>query len=592
MAITGKSGVSTGVDIKASEIGEGLITASTTASAQALMGGSAVGRQIFEAATTAAAQTALGSGVVGRQIFAAATTAQVNTIVGGGVSSLNGLTGDLFITSDDASVSVSAGAAGVDLTVNDASISVTADQVSDATTVGKAIMRAATTAAALDDLGAGAVGKLVFAATTTAAVQDTIGAGAFGKAMLAAATTAAAQNALGVGAVGRQIFEAATTAAVTSITGGGAGFTGSAADVPFTAGSLVHVSGADVQAAINSIDGALERVSAASIGASTIGKSIFTAPTTAAVHNLLESGVAGLTVYKAATTAAAQNVLGIGVVGRQVFEAATTAAAQTALGGGVVGRLVFATGTTAAALDSLGGGAVGKTLFAASTTAAAQTIIGAFVSANFATTAQAIAGTNDGTVMNPVLTKNAIATLGGGAAGLTVIASGSCATGSPTVIDITSIPATYRSLILYVDSASNSVATRGLVIGVDAGGGLLDTNSYFTQTLNTTTTVNTGATQGLWTTITQTAAQTSSCIIEFPAYQSGPIKQYYGQMEAAATSGSPWQTASLRNVFQGVMIDNSDSLPKTGAIAGIRLTWNNVATGVFDGGTYALYGVN
>ena len=92
--------------------------------------------------------------------------------------------------------------------------------------------------------------------------------------------------------------------------------------------------------------------------------------------------------------------------------AATTAAAQSALGGGAVGKTVFTAATTAAALDSLGGGTVGKTLFAVATTAAAQTIIGAFVSANFATTAQANAGTNDGTVMNPVLTKNAIATLG------------------------------------------------------------------------------------------------------------------------------------------------------------------------------------
>jgi len=86
VAISGKSGVSTGVDIKASEIGEALITVTTTASAQNLMGGSAVGRALFESATTAAALDSLGGGTVGKQIFAAATTAAVTNITGGGSS--------------------------------------------------------------------------------------------------------------------------------------------------------------------------------------------------------------------------------------------------------------------------------------------------------------------------------------------------------------------------------------------------------------------------------------------------------------------------------------------------------------------------
>ena len=615
MAITGKSGVSTGVEIKASVIGEDLITATTTASAQSIIGVSTVGGQILGASSTAAAQSALGGSVVGRQIFEAATTAAVNTIVGGGVSSLNGQTGALSITSDDTSVAISAGVNGVDLTVNDASISVTADQVSDATTVGKAVMRAATTAAALDDLGAGAVGKLLFATATTAAAQDSLGAGTFGKAMLAAATTAAAQNALGVGTVGRQIFEAATTAAVNTIVGGG--FTGSAADVPFTPGSLVHVSATNVQTAIDQIDGALERVSAASIGASTIGKSIFTATTTAAVHDLLEGGAAGLTVYKAATTAAAQNVLGIGAVGRQVFESATTAAAQTALGGGVVGRLLFATGTTAAALDNLGGGAVGKTVFAAATTAAAldslgggtvgkllfatattaaaqnalggtavgkslfgatttaaaQTIIGAFVSANFATTAQANAGTNDGTVMNPVLVKNAIAALGGTSAGLTSIATGS-PTGVATV-DITSIPATYRALVLHVSGISNATATRAFLVTPNAGAGLGSELCDYHQIAGTTTTSIVDTVE-MYTGVTQTAANTTDLILIIPYYQSGPFKTYYGRCIAAA--------GGTLTSFWGYLGS------ATGAVEGLRLYWNG--SGNFDAGSYTLYGVN
>lgn len=84
MAVTGKSGISFGVEIKASEIGEGLITAITTASAQSMMGGSAVGRALFGAATTAAAQNLLETGTVGLQVWKTATTAAAQNALGGG----------------------------------------------------------------------------------------------------------------------------------------------------------------------------------------------------------------------------------------------------------------------------------------------------------------------------------------------------------------------------------------------------------------------------------------------------------------------------------------------------------------------------
>jgi len=43
------------------------------------------------------------------------------------------------------------------------------------TVVGEAVYTAATTAAALDDLGAGTAGKAILATSTTAAAQDTLG---------------------------------------------------------------------------------------------------------------------------------------------------------------------------------------------------------------------------------------------------------------------------------------------------------------------------------------------------------------------------------------------------------------------------------
>lgn len=216
----------------------------------------------------------------------------------------------------------------------------------------------------------------------------------------------------------------------------------------------------------------------------------------------------------------------------------------------------------------------------------------AFTSANFSSTAQAAAGTDATTVMNPVLTKNAIAALASGSAGLTVIASGNLATGSPTVVDITSIPQTYRSLVLYVKGATNSVATRALQVDVDFGNGLGSGNNFasYHQINNTTASSFVGATNIIWSIVTQTAAQTSSCIINFHAYQSGPIKQYDGMFSTADTAGSEFNTAANLGNVEGVFINNG--VVETRGLTGIRITWNNVATGVFDGGTYTLYGVN
>lgn len=216
----------------------------------------------------------------------------------------------------------------------------------------------------------------------------------------------------------------------------------------------------------------------------------------------------------------------------------------------------------------------------------------AFTSADYSTTAQANAGTDNTTVMNPVLTKNAIAALGtGAAAGLTIIASGSF--GSVTELDITSIPTTYRALVLYIDSATNSVATRALRVSVDTGLGLGNAGNLvsYQQIAGTTVTevLSGAANQELWTGVTQTAAQGTSCVIDFPAYQSGPIKRYSGRVAAAASVGSEWSATGIS--VTGVLVDAS-GVERTGAITGIRITWNNVATGVFDGGTYALYGVN
>jgi hypothetical protein len=175
--------------------------------------------------------------------------------------------------------------------------------------------------------------------------------------------------------------------------------------------------------------------------------------------------------------------------------------------------------------------------------------------------------------------------------GLTTIASGNLATGSPTVVDITSIPATYKSLVLYIYNASNSVATRGLTIEIDAGLGLPSTSQRvnFHQIAGTTVTAVAAGQQIAWTTVTQTAAQATHVYLEIPAYQSGPVKFYHGKAKTAATA-SDWSSGTQTS-FWGDLHNGSDASPLTGAVVGIRITWETVSTGVFDGGTYALYGV-
>lgn len=259
---------------------------------------------------------------------------------------------------------------------------------------------------------------------------------------------------------------------------------------------------------------------------------------------------------------------------------------ETAVSGGSTG-FVYASAADADILSQ--SGALNRLGATVVTTAAVSAVVhGDMV----ATTAQAIAGTATGVIMNPVLVKNAIGSLGGSASGLTTIASGNLATGSPTVVDITSIPQTYRGLVLYINSASNSVATRALVVRViTTGGSFATADDYAAEWKQISgTTVSDSGSDSLWSPDTQTAAQVTHAVINFPAYQSGPIKQFNGIIKTDATADQ-W-TSGIRVLTHGYLVQGNTSAARTEAIIGIRITWDNVATGVFDAGTYALYGVN
>lgn len=176
--------------------------------------------------------------------------------------------------------------------------------------------------------------------------------------------------------------------------------------------------------------------------------------------------------------------------------------------------------------------------------------------------------------------------------GLTVIASGNLSTGSTSAIDITSIPQTYRGLVLYIRSAKNSATTRGLKVVTDTGAGFVDVS----QGMNTVTensVAKISSTTTLWTITTQTSSQYTTAVVHFPAYQSGPIKKYTADVVTGVTSATDHTASGVFKSAWGCLYDVSvDGTPRTGGITGIRITWDNVSTGVFNNGTYALYGVN
>jgi len=170
--------------------------------------------------------------------------------------------------------------------------------------------------------------------------------------------------------------------------------------------------------------------------------------------------------------------------------------------------------------------------------------------------------------------------------GQKVITSGSFA--AVSLVDITSIPQTYRSLVLNINGASNTVATRGLVVEVSTGVALGGANYGSYQHIIGNTAGNSNASTGLWTFTTQTASQETSCMIQFPDYYSTKLKTFSAKGQLATPAGT-WNGTPF--VSWGSFVDGS-IVPRTGAITGIRMTWNDVSTGVFDGGTYELIGVN
>jgi hypothetical protein len=174
--------------------------------------------------------------------------------------------------------------------------------------------------------------------------------------------------------------------------------------------------------------------------------------------------------------------------------------------------------------------------------------------------------------------------------GPVTIASGNLATGSPSVIDITSIPQTYSGLKLTIRNASNSVATRALRVTADTGLGLgnAGNDAQIKNWLGDTTTTDETLDQRMWLDATQTAAQKSNVVLDFPSYSSTAGYQTYSGWFNAGEAVDDTFAINTQNHFQGILA--TGLVYRVGGIVGIRITWDNVATGVFDGGTYLLEG--
>ena len=133
-------------------------------------------------------------------------------------------------------------------------------------------------------------------------------------------------------------------------------------------------------------------------------------PTSAQFSDLIDSYQDFHTVLGAISTAAQNGSVGFvevmgsasvtfraaGAVGRAIVSAANGTAAATAMGAGSFGYQMLRTATTAAGQQQLGGGTAGRGIYEAITTASVQTLVYAV-----ATTAEAVAGTNNTALLTP-----------------------------------------------------------------------------------------------------------------------------------------------------------------------------------------------
>ena len=257
--------------------------------------------------------------------------------------------------------------------------SVNAIDILDSTTVGRAVLKAASTSAAQDALGASATGKSVFTAADASAARTAIGAGTYTKpgggipstdlttaiqtALTAAGTALQSVNAAAISdstSIGRSVLTAATAAAARSALGAGT------SDLALGTTSTTALAGNYAPTSTSISD------------STSIGRSLLTSASAAAARSIIGAGTSNLALGTTSSTALAGNYAPTSAsitdstsLGRSLLTAVDAAAARTLLGVSTGGS------SSVASTDITDATATGRSLLTATNAAAARSAIGA-----------------------------------------------------------------------------------------------------------------------------------------------------------------------------------------------------------------------
>lgn len=397
-------GIGTGTSVEAIDIvdsttlGRTVLTAATETAAQTALGGTTVGRALFTAATGAAALATIGAGTYSKPAGGIpatdlATTVQTSlgkadtalqVVDAAGISDATTIGRSILTGANAAAIRSTIGAGTSNLALGTTSTTALAGNyapnaagISDATTVGRGLITAATAEAARGVIGAG-TSSLVLGTTSTTALAGNYAptaanisdASTLGRSLLTAADAATARNTLGVTAsgtvatvtagditdsttVGRALLTATDAASARTALGAGTGtYSKPVSGIPSS--DLATA----VQTSLGLANSSLQSVNAAAItDASTVGRSVLTATDAAAVRTAISAGTytrPGTGIPSTDLTTAIQTSLGKADTALQsVTSASLTDATAT-------GRSLITATSTASALSLLGAGTYTK----------------------------------------------------------------------------------------------------------------------------------------------------------------------------------------------------------------------------------------
>lgn len=259
-------------------------------------------------------------------------------------------------------------------------VAVNASDIVDSTTVGRAVLKAASTSAAQDAIGASVVGKAVLVAADAAAARTATGCGTYSKpssgipssdlasavqtALTAAGTALQSVSASSVSdstAIGRAVLTAASAAAARSAIGAGT------SDLALGTSSTTALAGNYAPTATSISD------------STTVGRGLITAQSAQAARAVIGAGTSSLTLGTTSSTAlagnyqpTAANISDATTVGRNLLTAVDAAAVRNFIGVTSTGNIA-----TIAASDITDSTVVGRAVLMAADSDTARQVIGA-----------------------------------------------------------------------------------------------------------------------------------------------------------------------------------------------------------------------